>query len=307
MTTSDYPVQDEHASPGGVPAPRRRGKTAAPAPDDVLSLPRPAVTVDVALLTVREGQLRTLLVRRDREPASGEWSLPGGVVGLDEPLDDAAARVLKERASVTGVFAEQLYTFGAPGRDPRTRVIGVAYYALVDAEALDQAVNSHAAVARAIVKGTDAGIRVARLVVPWDGESGGPVGAEDDAGEALPLAFDHAEILGAAVKRIRGKLGYATIGFELLPSRFSLAELRHVHETITGRPMNKDSFRRRILDRGRVSATGQRAAGVGHRPPQLYRFSDPQALAAVAEVLGTAPGSTPLPPGGPPITLRQHL
>ena len=123
------------------------------------------------------------------------------------------------------------------------------------------------------------GFVLARLDVPWPGEAGGAVDAVDavdPAGPVLPLAFDHASILGTAVRRIRGKVEYAPIGFELLPERFSLRDLRLVHEAILGRELNKDSFRRRILDRGLVVATGEREQGVGHRPPELYRFADPE-------------------------------
>lgn len=222
--------------------------------------PRPSVAVDVVLLTIREGALWTLLVRRDDHPAKGRWALPGVFVGPDEALDAAALRALGTKAGLADVFIEQLYTFGDPGRDPRTRVISVAYYALVEPAALVGAT-------------VGPGARLARLHVPWPGETGGPVDAHDDAGARLPLAFDHAEILGTAVRRIRGKLDYAPIGFELLPSRFSLRDLRLVHEAVLGRPLNKDSFRRRVLDRGLVVPTGERATGVGHRPPELYRFA----------------------------------
>jgi 8-oxo-dGTP diphosphatase len=142
--------------------------------------------------------------------------------------------------------------------------VSVAYYALVDVSALERAVSSR----------VDAGLQLARLDVPWAGETGGPVRALDENKSPLPLAFDHAEILGVAVKRLRGKLDYSPIGFELLPDSFSLRDLRLVHEVILGRALNKDSFRRRILDRGLVVPTGERAAGVGHRPPELYRFAD---------------------------------
>ena len=231
---------------------------------DASRYPRPSVSVDVVLLTVRDGGLWTLLGRRTRHPARGRWGLPGAFVRMDEPLDDAAARVLREKAGVSGVFTEQLYTFGAPGRDPRTRVISVAYYALVAWQRLSGAATEDA-------KGT---AQVARLSVPWSGERGGPVDAADGTGDPLPLAFDHAEILGVAVKRLRGKLDYAPLGFELLPEAFSLRDLRLVHEAILARPLNKDSFRRRMLDRGLVVPTGQRASDVGHRPPELYRFAD---------------------------------
>jgi 8-oxo-dGTP diphosphatase len=143
-------------------------------------------------------------------------------------------------------------------------VLSVAYYALVEPATLERAVGAR----------DDADLALAGLDVPWAGETGGPVSALDSSGTPLALAFDHADILGVAVRRIRGKLDYVPIGFELLPRAFSLRDLRLVHEAILGRALNKDSFRRRILDRGLVVATGERAAGVGHRPPELYRFSD---------------------------------
>jgi 8-oxo-dGTP diphosphatase len=231
---------------------------------DATRFPRPSVAVDVVLLTVRDGAIWALLGRRDDQPHRGRWALPGGFLRIDESLDAAASRVLRTKAGLRGVFTEQLYTFGSPKRDPRTRVISVAYYALVEPATLERiATAPH-----------DTRLLLARLDVAWRGETGGPVAALDISGEPLPLAFDHAEILGMAVKRIRGKLDYAPIGFELLPPAFSLRDLRLVHEAILGRALNKDSFRRRILDRGLVVPTGERAAGVGHRPPELYRFSD---------------------------------
>jgi 8-oxo-dGTP diphosphatase len=231
---------------------------------DAARYPRPSVAVDLVLLTVRDGRLWTLLARRGEHPGKGRWALPGGFVGLDESLDDAAARVLTTKIGLGDVFSEQLYTFGAPDRDPRTRVISVAYYALVE-----RAVLERTATAR-----TDDGPSLLSLAVPWSGEIGGPVDVIDESGTPVRLAFDHPEIIGVAVKRIRGKLDYAPIGFELLPETFSLRDLRLVHEAILGRPLNKDSFRRRILDRGLVIATGERAADVGYRPPELYRFAD---------------------------------
>jgi 8-oxo-dGTP diphosphatase len=231
---------------------------------DASRYPRPSVAVDVVLLTVRDGAIRALLGRRDDHPHRGRWALPGGFLRIDESLDAAAARVLATKAGLEDLFIEQLYTFGAPERDPRTRVLSVAYYALVEPATLERAVALRA----------DAGVRLVPLVVPWPGETGGPVDAIGDDGTPLPLAFDHAEILGMAVRRVRGKLDYAPIGFELLPDAFSLRDLRLVHEAILGRALNKDSFRRRILDRGLVVPTGERAAGVGHRPPELYRFAD---------------------------------
>ena len=233
---------------------------------DASRFERPSVAVDVALLSVAEGALWTVLLHRSEHPHRGRYALPGGFVGIREPLDAAAARVLSRKCGLDGVFLEQLYTFGSPGRDPRTRVISVAHVALVDRARLLEA-----------SAGTDALIH-ARLDVPWEGETGGPVEALRSDGTTLPLAFDHAEILGMAVKRIRGKLDYAPIGFQLLPPRFTLLELQRVHETILARPTNKDSFRRRMLASGQLEATGESQRDVDHRPAELYRFTRRSAI-----------------------------
>jgi len=224
---------------------------------DVTRFERPSVAVDVALLTAVEGGLHTVLFRRPDPPQRGRWSLPGTFVGIAEALEAAAARALQTKAGIEGVYLEQLYTFGAVGRDPRTRVIAVAYYALVEGTRLAPA---------------RPGSVVARLRVPWEGEQGGAVEAAGADGRALPLAFDHAEILGMVVKRLRGKLDYTPIGFELLGERFTLAELQAVHETILGRAVNKDSFRRKMVASGRIEATGAFQEGGQHRPAELYRF-----------------------------------
>jgi len=231
---------------------------------DVTAFDRPSLTVDVALLTASDGWLRALLLRRAAHPDQGKWALPGGFVDPAESLDAAAARVLRQKAGLEGVFLEQLYTFGDPKRDPRTRVVTVAYYALVPADEL----------AAAAATGGEA-IRVARLRVPWPGETGGPVEALDESDRSLPLAFDHDRILGLSVKRLRGKLDYAPIGFELLPERFSLRALQQIHEVISGRRLNKDSFRRRMLASGQLEPTGQRRTDVEYRPPELYRVRTP--------------------------------
>jgi 8-oxo-dGTP diphosphatase len=227
---------------------------------DASQFPHPSVTVDVALVTAQRGLLQAVLIEREHHPNRGNWSLPGGFVRMRESLDDAAARVLETKAGVGGIFLEQLYTFGEPDRDPRTRVITVAYYALVDAARLVRDCSrAH-------------GVRLARLHVPWMGERGGTIQALDEQGDELPLAFDHAEILGLVVKRLRGKLDYAPIGFELLPRKFTLRQLQSIHETILGRRLNKDSFRRRMLASGLIAPTGEREVDVGHRPAELYRF-----------------------------------
>jgi 8-oxo-dGTP diphosphatase len=221
---------------------------------------RPSVAVDVALLSVSDGHLLTLLLERTEHPSKGLFALPGGFVGIREPLEVAAARLLTDKAGLRDVFVEQLYTFGDPSRDPRTRVITVAYYALVDARRFADCRTAHEEA------------RVGRIVVPWEGETGGPVSVVDETGAELPLAFDHADILGMAVKRLRGKLDYTPIGFQLLPATFTLFDLQSVHEVALGQAVNKDSFRRRMLASGELEATGARESNVDHRPAELYRF-----------------------------------
>lgn len=215
------------------------------------------MSVDVVVLTVADGKIQALLIRRTELPQRGRWALPGGLVLKGESLDQCAARVLREEAGLAGVYAEQLYTFGVPKRDPRGRVISVSYLALVDAVRLADHADGEAV--------------VATLGVPWGGQTGGPVTLQA-AGRTLTLAFDHAEILGLAVKRLRGKLDYAPIGFELLPRSFTLRQLQEIHEAILGRSVNKDSFRRRLLATGWLRATAERESAVAYRPAELYRF-----------------------------------
>ena len=242
---------------------RRRSGTAEEqaflAAYDASRFPHPSLAVDVALLAADQSGLRAVLIQRNEHPDRGKWSLPGGFVGMRESLDEAASRVLSVKVGLSGIFLEQLYTFGQPDRDPRTRIITVAYYALVDSGKLPAAE-------------ADRKFTLATLDVPWKGEQGGKVRARDDGGKLLPLAFDHAEILGLVVQRLRGKLDYAPIGFELLPRRFTLRMLQTIHETILGRKLNKDSFRRRMIATGLLAATGELEKDVGHRPAELYRF-----------------------------------
>ena len=178
---------------------------------------------------------------------------------MSESLDEAAARVLSTKVGVEGIFLEQLYTFGRPDRDPRTRVITVAYYALINSTKLPQLSDQDH-------------VRLSTLVVPWSGEVGGKVQAQDDDQRSMPLCFDHSEILGLVVQRLRGKLNYAPIGFELLPRKFTLRSLQQIHETILDRSLNKDSFRRRMIASGLLVPTGELEKNVGHRPAELYRF-----------------------------------
>ena len=226
---------------------------------DPAAFDRPSIAVDLVLMSVIDGLPAALLVRREEHPFAGSWALPGGFVRIDESLDDAARRLLGDKAHMADAYMEQLYTFGALGRDPRTRVISVAYFALLPADRFAAALRA------------DHGLTLARLRMDENGD----VTASTDDGNgdtALPLAFDHAEILGHAIRRLRGKIDYSPIGFALLPDRFTLRALQDVHEAILGVSLNKPAFRRRMLDRGWLEPTGERVTGSSFRPAELFRF-----------------------------------
>ncbi len=207
--------------------------------------PHPAVTVDIVIFTVRNDALKVLLIKRAFEPFQGEWALPGGFVNLDESLEEAARRELEEETGVSGVYLEQLYTFGQPDRDPRERVITVAHYALIPSDKLE------------LRAATDA------EGVSWYGID-----------ELPELAFDHAKILRMAMQRLAAKLEYSTIAFQLMPESFTLTELQHVYELIGQEPIDKRNFRKRVLALGVIEETGEEKREGPHRPAKLYHVID---------------------------------
>ena len=216
---------------------------------------RPSVTVDLVLLTVREGALCVLVIRRDDQVA-GEWALPGGFVHIDESLDETVARLLRDKAHLPGAFVEQLYTFGKPNRDPRGRVISVAYYALVPVDRLEGGIVEADDLALTKVEASPSGA-LPTVILP--------------DGRVERLAFDHGEILKMAIGRLRGKLDYSAVGLELLPELFTLRQLQEVHEAILGARLAKPAFRRKMLDRGFLKPTGLLEKGGAFRPAELYR------------------------------------
>ena len=203
--------------------------------------PRPAVTVDTIVFRVVGPQLEILLVRRDASPFAGSWALPGGFVHENEPLESTAARVLGEKAGVSDYHLEQLGTFGAPDRDPRDRVISVAYFAIIKG---DPVVDKNA---------------------EWF-----PV---DDI---PPTAFDHDDIIATGVQRLRGKLTYTRIGFAFVPDKFTLPQLQRTWEAVLQAPLDKRNFRKTILADGKVIATGEKTSGGAHPPAMLYRVTNPR-------------------------------
>ncbi len=208
--------------------------------------PHPAVTTDIVIFTIQDEQLRLLLVRRAREPFLGSWALPGGFVGIDEDLEACALRELEEETAVSGVYLEQLHTWGHPRRDPRERVISVAYYALIPSERLR--------------------VRAASKVdsVGWFGLDALP-----------PLAFDHADFVRLAHKRLVAKLDYSTIAFQFMPGRFTLSELQNVYQIIRGERLDKRNFRKGVLALDRIEKTGEMRRNGKHRPATLYRLKFP--------------------------------
>lgn len=205
--------------------------------------PRAALTVDCVVFGLDEEDLKVLLIQRDIPPFEGRWALPGGFVPVDETLEEAAKRELSEETGIRDVFLEQLYTFGAVDRDPRERVVTVAYYALV---------NLHG---HTIDATTDA------RSAAWF--------ALDDT---PPLAFDHDGILKTAHERLRGKVRYQPIGFELLPQKFTLRQLQNLYEKVLDRPLDKRNFRKKILGMGLLEELDEVEQDVAHRAARLYRF-----------------------------------
>jgi 8-oxo-dGTP diphosphatase len=200
------------------------------------------VAVDIVIFTIQSGELRVLLVKRGIPPFADQFAIPGGFVLENESLDQAALRELKEETGVGDVYLEQLYSFGDPGRDPRGRVISVAYFALIAADRSPLMAGSDAAEAR------------------W-----WPVR------ELPPLAFDHAQIMDYSLQRLRNKLEYTTVGFQLLPSRFSLTELQEVYEAILDKKLDKRNFRRKLALLKIMRPTREFRHG-GRRPARLFEF-----------------------------------
>jgi len=207
--------------------------------------PRAALTVDCVVFGIDEQELKVMLIQRALPPFEGKWALPGGFVRLDETLDEAARRELEEETGLRKIFLEQLYTFSALDRDPRERVVSVAYYALVN-------------------------LRDHQVQAATDARDAGWFGVHD----VPSLAFDHAQILRMALERLRGKLRYQPVGFELLPKKFTLSELQHLYELVLERTLDKRNFRKRVLAMDLLEETDEVQQDVAHRAARLYRFDE---------------------------------
>ena len=202
------------------------------------------LTVDTVIFTIQTRALHVLLVKRGIPPFQGRWAIPGGFVHSNEPLNEAALRELREETGVKDVYLEQLYSFGDPGRDPRGRTVTIAYFALISREKVK------------LQAGTDA---VEARWFPME--------------DLPPLAFDHGAILDYALVRLRNKLEYTTVGFQLLPEKFTLPELQRVYEAILGRKLDKRNFRRKVDHLGILKPLNEWSKESLRRPARLYRFA----------------------------------
>lgn len=201
---------------------------------------KPSVTIDIVVFTIHDNELKVLLIKRALDPFRGKWAIPGGFVKIEETLEDAAKRELTEETGVKNEYLEQLYTFGAINRDPRGRVITVAYIALVNSEKIKL---------RASTDAEDA---------EWF-----PVN------KIPPLAFDHKKILTYALKRLRWKFEYTTVAFSLLQEKFTISEVQKIYEIVFRKKFDKRNFAKKLLSLKILKEEGINK-DVSHRPPMLY-------------------------------------
>ena len=201
---------------------------------------KPSVTVDIVIFTIKDDDLKVLLVKRAIEPFKGKWALPGGFVRINEPLEEAAKRELEEETGVKDIYLEQLYTFGNPKRDPRGRVISVSYMALMNSDVLELKASTDVSDAK------------------WFSVS------------KLPqLSFDHKEISDYALKRLKWKFEYTTVSFSLLPKKFAISQIQKIYEIVFNKKFDKRNFNKKIISLKILKEEGLKK-DVSHRPPMLY-------------------------------------
>jgi 8-oxo-dGTP diphosphatase len=207
--------------------------------------PRPALATDCVIFGFDGGELKLLLIEREKEPFKNKWSLPGGFVFMEETTEQCAARILLEKTGIKNVFIEQLYTFSKIDRDPRERIVSVTYYALVNSKQFE------------LIAGRDT------IKAEWFSISDIP-----------KLAFDHRDIVKMALTRLKGKVRYQPIGFELLNEKFTLTQLQQLYEAILETPIDKRNFRKKILAMGLLKALEEKEKNVAHKAARYYSFDN---------------------------------
>ena len=256
---------------------------------DPSSYDRLSLTTDILIFSVSDGlqenyrklnkkYFSVLLVKRDNYPFKGKWCLPGGFVKIDEDLEDAAPRILKEESNIKDIYLEQLYTYGNPKRDPRMRVISTSYMALIDKNKLDTKINKNASWFNVMVLEDDKYIDVildnGKETIKFKIKKILKEKTTDrykfEIVENDKLAFDHPLVIAAGISRLKNKLEYTDIVFNMMPEYFTLGELQQVYELILGRKLLDPAFRRIIADK--VEKTDKMRTGGGHRPSVLFRY-----------------------------------
>jgi 8-oxo-dGTP diphosphatase len=219
-------------------------------PRDLSKIEKPAVSVTVLIFTINKGKLEVALIKRVRKPFDGYWSLPGDILSIETDLEDAARKVLQEKTGIKNVYLEQLYTFGNPERDPRGRVITVAYFALLPHNSFD------------LDKTTST------IHAKWISVNNLP----------KDVAFDHEEIISYGVERLKNKVEYSNIAHGLLPDKFRLSDLQKIYEIILNKKLDKRNFRKRMTSLKLVEPTKEIYKLGNHRPALLYKFSTKQLM-----------------------------
>lgn len=201
---------------------------------------KPSVTVDIVIFSIRDDQLKVLLVKRGIEPFKNNWALPGGFVRIDESLENAAKRELEEETGINDVYLEQLYSFGNIARDPRGRVITIAYMALVNSEKIMLQAKTDVSEAKWFV-----------------------------VDNTPKLAFDHKEILDYSLKRLKWKFEYTTVAFSLLQKKFTISQLQNIYDIVFNKKFDKRNFAKKIHSLN-ILKEEEVLTKVAHRPPKLY-------------------------------------
>ncbi len=263
---------------------------------------RPSLTVDMLIFTVMEEEeenyrklpgkcLKILLVKRGDHPCIGKWALPGGFVSIDESLDEAALRVLRAETNVDNIYMEQLYTWGEINRDPRTRVISSSYMALVDSSSLsikagsDEEDASWFNVSYKVLEEKDLssgeGYEEIVEIKLWNNseELSAKIkvtesldgGVRREVIESVGIAFDHGKFIEYGISRLRNKIEYTSLAFNLMPELFTLTELQKVYEVIQGKELLAAAFRRKVANM--VTETDEFTKDAGHRPSKLFKYN----------------------------------
>jgi len=209
------------------------------------------ITVDVVIFTIKKGSLQVLLVQRSKEPFINKWAIPGGFVRLSENLDEAAKRLLYEKSNLKDVYLEQIYTFGDPLRYPNSRVITVAYFALIRSE---------------------------NLVLKFENTDNVKEVSWHSVYDLPPLAFDHKTIIEYAAKKLRSELEHSATAFQLLPPKFTLTELQNAYEIILNTTLDKRNFRKKMLSMNILNELDEYSKTQSKRPARLYSFNEQSLL-----------------------------